>query len=367
MIIAHAGFSPNPATNPDRERTEGLIDLSPSTSGTPLYASATDTADPAAAFSFAWQVLHPRTGQTAAPADPTAAQTTLDNITPVWGDIRLFLVAVNSATGESSESDPRQAPESAFITLKIESERRALTLPAIGSRAWAPAFDNLTRTLEELDLEGQSISAASINAAGDLILTLTNGNTLNAGRARGEDGADGADGLSVTAATITAQDHLELTLSDGSTLDAGALPSPSITTHQLYTAGPLYHYIDSGGAVASPLAPIKSSWVAGPWVAPRKVYLNEISLTLLNGGTAQQPLSFELIITDAASFSAAGSTPPSGFPITFNAGPISGDPISHTQTLSALFVPAGGLIAVSMQPPASSAVNGLSITISGEE
>jgi hypothetical protein len=365
MIIAHAGFSPNPATNPDRERTEGLIDLP--ASGTPLYAGATDTSDPAAVFAFSWQVLHPRTGQTAAPADPTASQTTLENIAAVWGDVRLFLVAVNSTTGESSESDPRQAPESAFLTLHIESERRALTLPAIGSRAWAPAFDELTRTLEELDLEGQSISAASINAAGDLILTLTNGNALNAGRARGEDGADGADGLSVTAADITPTGHLELTLSDGSTLDAGELPTPSITSYQLYTAGPIYHYIDSGGAVASPLAPIKSSWVAGPWVAPRKVYLNEISLTLLDGGTAQQPLSFELIITDAASFSTAGTTPPSGTSIIFNAGSVSGEPISHTQALSALYVPAGGLIALSMQPPASSAVQGLSVTISGEE
>jgi len=362
MIIAHAGFSPNPATNPDRERTEGLIDLP--ASGTPLYAGATDTSDPAAVFAFSWQVLHPRTGQTAAPADPAAQSTTLENIAAVWGDVRLFLVAVNSTTGESSESDPRQAPESAFLTLHIESERRALTLPAIGSRAWAPAFDELTRTLEELDLEGQSISAASINAAGDLILTLTNGNTLNAGRARGE---DGADGLSVIAADITATGRLELTLSDGSTLDAGALPTPSITSHQLYTAGPIYHYIDSGGAVASPLGPVKSAWIAGPWVAPRKVYLNEISLTLLDGGTAQQPLSFELIITDAASFSASGTTPPSGTPITFNAGSVNGDPISHTQALSSLMVPAGGLIALSMQPPAVSAVQGLSVTINGEE
>ena len=44
-------------------------------------------------------------------------------------------------------------------------------------------------------------------------------------------GQNGADGVSITGATIDASNHLILTLSDGNTIDAGALPTPSEYTH----------------------------------------------------------------------------------------------------------------------------------------
>lgn len=47
----------------------------------------------------------------------------------------------------------------------------------------------------------------------------------------GQNGADGNDGVSITGATIDASNHLILTLSDGNTIDAGALPTPSEYTH----------------------------------------------------------------------------------------------------------------------------------------
>ena len=43
----------------------------------------------------------------------------------------------------------------------------------------------------------------------------------------GQDGANGSDGVSITGATIDASNHLILTLSDGNTIDAGALPVAS--------------------------------------------------------------------------------------------------------------------------------------------
>lgn len=43
----------------------------------------------------------------------------------------------------------------------------------------------------------------------------------------GQDGINGTDGVSITGATIDASNHLILTLSDGNTIDAGALPVPS--------------------------------------------------------------------------------------------------------------------------------------------
>ena len=43
----------------------------------------------------------------------------------------------------------------------------------------------------------------------------------------GQDGTNGTDGVSITGATIDASNHLILTLSDGNTIDAGALPVAS--------------------------------------------------------------------------------------------------------------------------------------------
>ena len=60
--------------------------------------------------------------------------------------------------------------------------------------------------------------------------TAINSFTIPAG-ATGQAGADGNDGVSVTGATIDGSNHLILTLSDGNTIDAGALPTPSEYTH----------------------------------------------------------------------------------------------------------------------------------------
>ena len=48
---------------------------------------------------------------------------------------------------------------------------------------------------------------------------------------KGADGQNGADGVSVVGATIDGSNHLILTLSDGNTIDAGALPTPNEYTH----------------------------------------------------------------------------------------------------------------------------------------
>ena len=60
--------------------------------------------------------------------------------------------------------------------------------------------------------------------------TAINSFTIPAG-ATGQPGADGNDGVSITGATIDGSNHLILTLSDGNTIDAGALPTPSEYTH----------------------------------------------------------------------------------------------------------------------------------------
>lgn len=362
MIITYASFYPDPlnATPAQRAITQGLIDLPDS--GATIYGAAIDTADPSASFSFAWAVLYPREGQTATPADPSAASTTLEDIAAVWGDIRLFCVATNTTTGEQSETDPRLAPESAFLTYRIESERRALTLPAIGSRAWRGAYDTLALTLEELET-GASLESASINAGGELLLTLTDGSTLNAGQVRGADGADGADGaqgVGVSGASISQSGHLILDLTDGSTTDAGGLPD---TRRHVFTAGPLYHLLENG-SVSTPLNPSKAVYIAGPWRASQKITLEEITLSALDGGAAGAQATFELVEVDPATFN--GSLAPSGSTLaslTLAQTNSTGSSVTLTQTLSGAVLQ-GQMIALVMNTP-DSPLNGLSVTLTG--
>lgn len=65
-------------------------------------------------------------------------------------------------------------------------------------------------------------------------------------------GQNGADGVSITGATIDASNHLILTLSDGNTIDAGLLPTPVITADSINsetaTSGQVLTADGTGGA-----------------------------------------------------------------------------------------------------------------------
>ena len=69
--------------------------------------------------------------------------------------------------------------------------------------------------------DGVGVKTVVINEAGELVITLTNETELNLGTVIGKDGQDGKDGASVTKAEINAENHLILTFTDGHTLDCG--------------------------------------------------------------------------------------------------------------------------------------------------
>ena len=103
-ITAHAGWTLDPVSNADPTITHSLPLAAQSYS---VFGGAVDSADPSASFSFSWSILLPRTGQTASLSSATAQNPTLQNVSDTWGDVRLFLVATNTATAETSDSDPR--------------------------------------------------------------------------------------------------------------------------------------------------------------------------------------------------------------------------------------------------------------------
>lgn len=79
--------------------------------------------------------------------------------------------------------------------------------------------------------DGVSVTGATVNSSGQLVLSLSSGSTINAGVVKGTDGTNGTNGSdgaaapTITNATITDANHLELTMSDGATIDAGVVIS----------------------------------------------------------------------------------------------------------------------------------------------
>lgn len=89
---------------------------------------------------------------------------------------------------------------------------------------------NKTSTLDVMDgKQGASIVNATINSNKELILTLSDETTVNAGTVpsingeNGKDGSNGADGVSITGVQIDDDNHLIITLSNQETIDAGLI------------------------------------------------------------------------------------------------------------------------------------------------
>ena len=90
----------------------------------------------------------------------------------------------------------------------------------------------VTVSYDAVQLDGVNVSDADITVAGNLVLTLSDASTIDAGYVKGDTGATGPagadgpagdDGVSVTDAS-TSGGNLVLTLSDATTIDAGSLP-----------------------------------------------------------------------------------------------------------------------------------------------
>ena len=71
--------------------------------------------------------------------------------------------------------------------------------------------------------DGDTITSASLNTEGQLVLTLSNGTTLTVGKvvgANGKDGKDGKDGVGISNVTLNGN-NLVITLTNGTVIDLG--------------------------------------------------------------------------------------------------------------------------------------------------
>jgi hypothetical protein len=373
MIIAHAGFSPNPINSPVRNLSTALTTIIGQQFT--VYGDAVDTNDGQASFSFQWQVLNPRSGQTANLSPLNEAVSALKNFSGTWGDIRCFLIATNTSTLETSETNPLLAPESAFITLNLQSDNKRLTLPAVGSRQWWQAHDELTNTVEDLTI-GESISSASVNGSGDLIIELESGETINAGNVQGTAGADGTDGTDGDSAyeiavsngfTGSETEWLDsLNGTDGTDGNDGA---PGVSTRRFAFTSDVYHwYDDASNTVQTGFNPAKVIFVSGAFKAEHSdLAVFQLNVSAKDAGAVGNSVQFQLFTCSEAEWQANSNINFTSLTATLNASSTTANAPANATAMGNITVTTGALFGVAMFAPTLGIVHGLSITLLAEE
>lgn len=354
-ITAYAGFSASPSTSQNRNSTVAYSSL-PLT-GLNLFGEAVDSNDPSASFSWSWSVVQNRTGQTATIGTANTQNTTLDNISAQWGDVRVFLIATNTATGETSENNPLLAPDSSQCFLQVESTNKQLTRPALGSRNWYVSLDNALQALENITEPQGGIQSATVNNAGNLILTLEDNSTIDAGA------VVGSDGLSVTSASINNSNELILTMSDSSTINAGVLPSNTTQKHTF--TGTVHSMNANGGSTALGFNPVKEEVIWGGFRLTQNYDCVTISISVKDMGDINNTASFYLFQMPESDW-VNGSSPSSfhvGGAITLTQGAIANLPKFALTNLSAHSLSSGSVMGVSMSTTLNSAIHHVSIAL----
>lgn len=269
------------ATNP--------LDAAPAAFGALPIASVALTGSAAGGSgvfaTWQWTLLAGPPGHSASIAAPTSQNTTLDNV-DVWGDYLLMLVATDSL-GESSEDDPRKAPDSARTVVRVTSEHTTLIDPAAGERntdGWTREWVEEIDTLRD-DLDTQTIADHDTTATGAELDTLTGG-----GSATGLHTHAGADVAVATTST------LGTVVLDGSP----AVPAaPKVINRERvpFTAmvnGTLLSTGFSPGTIQVPYASAVSALAHAFWYVAEALTIDEAVVALGDAGGGAGSWTFQL-------------------------------------------------------------------------
>lgn len=151
-IIVYTSSAPNPQSS----QIDFVVDLSNGETlpqSQQFYASAVDTAHAGATFTYSWTLIQKPAGSTASLSGQLTATPTLNNV-DVFGNYRLFCIARNSSTLETSETSVVLAPNTSFVHARVLSETLGLEKPAIGERDWALKTNAMVDVLEDLAIQG---------------------------------------------------------------------------------------------------------------------------------------------------------------------------------------------------------------------
>ena len=102
-----------------------------------LSATAADSTEPGRDpdnFVYSWTVVD-KPPTSAFALDQNVGRN-VQGIMDVWGTVRVFCIATNPDTGETSESDPLIAPNEAFCDIKVTHSTSLLQKPAKSQRNW---------------------------------------------------------------------------------------------------------------------------------------------------------------------------------------------------------------------------------------
>ena len=150
MITVVVSTSSNPSSSGSQDHIINLQSGETLPQDIPLYAYAQDSADPNAILSYSWHILRAPEGSSAALSAGNVQNPTLESV-DVWGDYRLFCIAANAASGETSETDPIKAPNECFTQIRVRSVNLALVKPAPGERDWFSYAYEWVDALESFD------------------------------------------------------------------------------------------------------------------------------------------------------------------------------------------------------------------------
>jgi len=148
-ITPYASANTAPIPNPDEDAEYDLSTFALGGSVN-LYGDAADSADASPVWTWSWSILAKGTGSAAAIGTATNQNITVSPV-DVWTNIRLFLVATNTNSGASSETDPLRAPSSAFVVIRVLSVDKGLQKIAAGERNWFDDQWDLVQAVEDLN------------------------------------------------------------------------------------------------------------------------------------------------------------------------------------------------------------------------
>ena len=301
MIIAYASANADPISNPSSDPSLDLSSLSlPQT--VQVYGGAQDTSDPSASFSWSWSVMYPESGVTL--SDDTAQNPTVT--CTEWRNVRLHLIATNTATAETSEANVLLAPSSSFVEVRVLSAANGLQKIARGSRSWHTALE------EWADVLDASVSTLSVSDLSDV--SSSTGTQLDQLTGGGVATLSGATlhthtGAQVAVATEASPGVVQLD-------EASALTTPRVMVKErmVFSGGAELTVSDARDGTSTDKILIQSPSVGEllPHVvfyAHEDIVVTDIEAILLDGGTDPTAYTFDLAVGKVGALTSSALTP----------------------------------------------------------
>lgn len=162
MIITYTSSQPSPVAS-QHDKIIDLASVSLPQTNIQLYGQAQDSNHPSASFLYSWSLSKP-SGSSATLSSTTIQNPILNNV-DIWGNYRLFLIATNTSTGETSQSDAILAPQSSFVHIRVLSENKGLQKPSTGEKNWSSIYNTLVEEVEHFS------GATTLNELTDVVIS----------------------------------------------------------------------------------------------------------------------------------------------------------------------------------------------------